>query len=134
MSEKIEWSLNVQVSGGPRIFGSDSLSVDAYDKFEIDVPETDGKVLVKVQPGDASLVQFVLIASDNYEDLTCTIDPDTVDPSEPSAGPKFNIDQPLVLIGPGASSLLGKKQKEFEFANAADSKASVVILIGRNLK
>jgi hypothetical protein len=133
MSEKIDWSLNVQVSGGPRIFKSDSLSVDAYDKFEVTVPETNGKMNVMVQPGDASLVQFVLIASDNYENLTCIIDPDS-DPAKPSGGPKFKMNQPVMLIGQGAVSLLGTGQKVFEFDNASISKASVVMLIGRNIK
>ena len=129
MSEKIEYSLNVQVFGGPRIFKSNVLEVDAYDKFEVVVP-TDGTVNVTVQPGEASNVQFVLIDSNNYDNLTCVIDP-TASGSTEVGGPQFRMYYPLMLVGQGAVSLLGSKQKEFRFVNEADYDASVVILIGR---
>ena len=34
MTEKINWTLNVQVVGGPKILASDTIDVDAYDKIQ----------------------------------------------------------------------------------------------------
>ena len=33
MSEKINWTLNVQVVGGPKMSASQTVTVDAYDKI-----------------------------------------------------------------------------------------------------
>ncbi len=38
MPEMINWTLDVQVTGGPKILASRALSVEAYDKIEVAIP------------------------------------------------------------------------------------------------
>jgi hypothetical protein len=126
MNEKINWSFNVQVAGGPRISQSSIIDVDAYDKFDISLDKTTVDRTVEVQPGTADNIKFVVITSDNYEAITCKVDPNAT-----TKGPVFKLDGPLILIGSGASSLLGQGQKQLEFVNASSKAASVSIMIGR---
>jgi len=63
MPEKINWTLNVQVVGGPKISASDPLEVEAYDKIEAVIP-AGGSATVNVQPGTGA--QFLLITASSY--------------------------------------------------------------------
>ena len=38
MPEKISWTLNVQVVGGPKVSAADIMEVEAYDKIEAVAP------------------------------------------------------------------------------------------------
>jgi len=150
MPEKINWSLNVQVPGGPTIAFSRSLTVEAYDKIDVTIPaftpaapgppatpDTPGKATVSVQPSGTGKVQFLLITSSVYDDrLTYKVD----------GGTAVELDAPQLLTGDGIVGLLGNTQKEFVFENAIvdpDPKdatkkittpASVAILVGRDAK
>lgn len=79
MAEKISWTLNVQVVGGPKISASKTMTVDAYDKIEVVIPggddTTPGAATVEVQPGGSGQVQFMLITSSVYDaKLTYSVD------------------------------------------------------------
>ena len=81
MPEKINWTVTVQVGGGPKLSESRTLEVEAYDLLEVEVPDGDdttpGRLLVNVQPGGAGQVKFLMISSDLYHDaLTYTVDGD----------------------------------------------------------
>jgi hypothetical protein len=70
MSEKIFWTLNVQVGGGPKISESKTMEVDAYDKVEVTIEDGAADKEVQVQPGGTG-VQFLMIRSDQFgSDLT----------------------------------------------------------------
>lgn len=129
MPEKINWTVTVQVVGGPKLSESRTLEVEAYDLLEVEVPDGDddtpGRVLVNVQPGGAGQVQFLMISSDLYHHrLTYTVD---ADPTE------VHLDDLHLLIGGGAVTLLGDTQNQFAFFNRANQgrPAFVKILVGR---
>jgi len=128
MSEKINWTLNVQVVGGPKISASKTMTVDAYDKIEVIIPggddATPGAATVEVQPGGSDQVQFMLITSSVYDaKLTYSVD----------GGSSIKLDAPHLLMGSGAVGLLGSTQQQFAFSNSAgtDKEASIEILVGR---
>lgn len=120
MPETINWTLNVQVVGGPKVSASDAIEVDAYDKIEAVIPASDSAT-VDVQPGAGA--QFLLITASSYEDLTYEVD---------ASGTSVTLDGPHVLIGSGAVSLLGGTQNQFEFSNGGTEDVAVNILVGRD--
>lgn len=131
MSEKINWKLDVQVIGGPKMSGSTTIAVDAYDVINVEVPggevSSPGAATVEVQPGGAGQVQFLLIAASQYsEKLTYSVD---------GAGGASNVelDAQQMLAGKGAVGLLGAAPAKLDFSNAlgANKDVSVTILVGR---
>lgn len=125
MPGKIDWSFNVIVDGGPKFSDARSVTVDAYDKVDAKVGKK-SSVTVKVQPSeDAGKVQFVLIMSTKYDDkLTFKVD---------GGANNIKLDEPQLLVGDGAVSLLNKDKspKEFAFTNDLDADVVVQILVGR---
>lgn len=128
MSIKINWSCNVQVVGGPKISGADTIEVDAYDNIEVSVPKsesgTDGTATVEVQPGAQDQVMFLLIQAGTYQDSPLSYQ---VEGSAKSVA----LDSQQLLIGSGAVSLLDGAPTSLTFTNAGATDASVRILIGR---
>lgn len=129
MPEKINWTVTVQVVGGPKLSEARTLEVEAYDLLEVEVPDGDettpGRLLVNVQPGGAGQVKFLMISSDLYHDaLTYTVDGD---PTE------VHLNDLQLFIGGGAVTLLGDTQNQFAFVNRANQgrPAFVKILVGR---
>ncbi len=124
MSEQINWTLNIQVVGGPKVADADKLEIQAYDMLEVEIPDKDtsgGVATVDVQPGDTG-VKFLLVTAGDYANLTFKVD----------GGAANNLDAPLLLMGEGAVKLLGATQKQFEFTNAGTEAVTVNILVGRD--
>jgi hypothetical protein len=125
MSEKINWTLNVQVVEGPKTSASDTITVDAYDKIRVTVGvgASESKV-VEVQPGPAGRVQFLLIKSSQYGDaLTYKVN---------NAGNAIKLDAPQLLIGDGAVGLLGASPPTtLGFTNNLAQDANIEVLVGR---
>lgn len=120
MPEKINWTLNVQVAGGPKVSVSDTMEVDAYDKIEAVIPAS-GSATVNVQPANGA--HFFLITASSYDGLTYEVD---------GSGTSVTLDGVHVLIGAGAVGLLGATQSQFEFANAGGADVTISILVGRD--
>ncbi|HSJ58876.1 MAG TPA: hypothetical protein VLC95_16945 [Anaerolineae bacterium] len=120
MPEKINWTLNVQVTGGPKESASATIEVDGYDKIEAVIPAA-GSATVEVQPGNGAM--FLLITASAYNDLTYEVD---------ESGNPVTLDGAHVLIGAGAVGLLGATQNAFEFNNNGAADVTVDILVGRN--
>jgi len=98
MTESINWSLNVQVIGGPKVMASDTKEIEAYDKIEVSIEAETADKEVEIQPGGAGRVQFLLIKSDTYsEDLTYKVNELTK---------IIKLDALQVFIGNGAVELL----------------------------
>lgn len=111
------------VSGGPSKSVDDHFDAEAYDVNQF-VVEAQGTAIVDIQPGDPGDVLAIMITSDNYEDLTYTVDQGVT---------PIPLDGPLTLIGQGAVSLLGSTCNVFSFANAgALLDANVQIIVIRN--
>jgi hypothetical protein len=128
MSEKVKWTLNVNVLNGPTISESDTLTIDAYDKIEVVVAAGAASEDIQIQPGDAGQVQFLLISSDQYsEDLSYSVNAAEADP-----GNRIKLDTLQLLIGDGAVGLLSQPPNTFFFYNQTDKDASIQILVGRN--
>jgi hypothetical protein len=128
MSEKINWTLNVQVVGGPRYSTSSAVTVDAYDKIQITVDAQDTDKVVEVQPGAAGRVQFLLISSNQFgDDLTYKVN---------NTGNAIQLNAQHLLVGEGAVGLLGASSPNtVSFTNklTPPQDVNIEILVGRNV-
>ena len=125
MPEKINWTLNVQVAGGPKLFASSTLTLDAYDKIQVGIEAGATDKKVEVQPGGAGHVQFLLITSDPYgEGLTYKV-------NDSASSKVIKLDGPHLLIGKGAVGLLDPAPTSLFFSSSLGKDATVEILIGR---
>lgn len=153
MSEKIkiDWSLSVQIAGGPKIGVSKGIEVEAYDVVSVQLtarpaapvsdpppdplplPDADTAVPVEVQiqPGDAKQVKFLAITSDAYHPaLSYQLIKD---------GPAIALDQMHIFMGEGAVGVLGKSLTSLIFTNNIwdntshkGQAVSIQIIVGRN--
>ena len=131
MPEKIKWSVQFQVTGGPGAVKSGELEVTAYDKITATVPKGGAKTEVDVQPSpDAIDVKLMVISAEPFgEKLTYQVPKANGDPD----GKNRALDGPHVLIGSGAVGLLGTKPPQvLFFYNNLDDDAVVQVLVGRN--
>lgn len=123
MTESINWSLNVQVIGGPKVMASDTKEIEAYDKIEVTIEAETADKEVEIQPGGAGRVQFLLIKSDTYsEDLTYKVNELTK---------IIKLDALQVFIGNGAVELLTEPPEKLVFTNDLTNPVSIEILVGR---
>jgi len=129
MSEKINWELDVQIVGGPKMSASTTISVDAYDVIDVKVPggdsTTPGTATVEVQPGGAGQVRFLLIAASQYsEKLTYSVT---------GGASNVELDAQQMLAGKGAVGLLDAAPGTLSFSNTLGSgkDVTVTILVGR---
>jgi hypothetical protein len=129
MPEKITWSLNVQIQGGPKLASSQALEVDAYDVIEVVVTgHTEQEV--NVQPGVADHVSFLSIGSDRYHKSQLTYKPkDGTGPGTASV----NLDAQQLFLGAGAVALLEKAPQQLVFKNDMGEDATIQILVGRKV-
>jgi hypothetical protein len=119
MPEKIKWNFATQVSGGPSVSAAASINdVDAYDKFDISLADTDSQAVNLTPVGDTSLL--VINPKPPHEDLSYELN-----------GNPVALDGPHVLIGEGAVSLLGGATS-LTFTNNTGADAVIEILIGRD--
>jgi hypothetical protein len=124
MSQKINWTLTVQVAGGPKLAASQEITVDAYDKIDVTVPSGATDHDVEIQPGGAGQVKLLLISSDQYDaDLTYKVNVGTAD--------AVKLDAQQLLTGDGAVGLLGAPPEKLLLSNGLDTDAAVQILVGR---
>ena len=125
MPAAITWTVNVQITGGPKLSASQTLTVDAYDKIEVLSPDGAADQEVEVQPGGAGQVRFLSIKSSPYgAGLTYKVNDAGAD--------AITLDTLHLLIGGGAVGLLGDPPATLLFSNALGSSATVEILVGRN--
>jgi hypothetical protein len=126
MTESINWSLNVQVIGGPKVMASDTKEIEAYDKIEVTIEADTTDKEVEIQPGGADKVQFLLIKSDTYssdvEKLTYKVNELTT---------IIELDALQVFIGNGAVELLTEPPEKLVFTNEFSTPVSIEILVGR---
>ena len=119
MSETIKWNFVTQVLNGPSVSAAASIGdVDAYDKFDINLADTDSQVVNLTPGGDTSL----LVINPQVPDENLSYD---------LSGNPIALDGPHVLIGAGAVSLLGGATS-LTFTNNTGADAVIEILIGRD--
>jgi hypothetical protein len=126
MPETIIVTVTAEVASGPTLKESRTLSVDAYDKITVAVPDGTTDLDVELQPGSAGSMRLLVIKSSVYGDaLSYTVNSGTTE---------HVLDQPHVLTGTGAVGLFGSEPTKFVFDNAlgAGKDAQIQILIGRD--
>lgn len=126
MPETIIITVAAEVASGPTLRESRTLSVDAYDKISVTVPDGTSSLDVEIQPGGTGSVRLLVIKSSQYGDgLRYTVNSGTTEHA---------LDQPHVLTGTGAVGLFGSEPTKLVFANALGSgkDAQIQILIGRD--
>ncbi len=124
MSETIRWNFVTQVLKGPSVSAASSIdTVDAYDKFNIQLADAATQAVNLVPSGTISLL---------------VINPITPNPVTPAANLSYDLsgstvalDGPHVLIGSGAVSLLGGATS-LTFTNNTGADVVIEILIGRD--
>ena len=127
MSEKINWSVSIQVLGGPKISASQTLTVDAYDKIDVVIADGASGEDVEVQPGSTGQVQFLLIKSVKYgADLTYS-----VNAAEADSTKRIKLDSQQIFTGEGNVGLLGTSPQKLYFYNSLGEDAAIQILVGR---
>lgn len=119
MSETIKWNFVTQVIKGPSVSAAAAIDeIDAYDKFEIALADTDIQA-VNLTPGGSTHL-LVINPQPPHADLSYELD-----------GNPVALDGPHVLIGAGAVSLLGGATS-LTFTNNTGADAVIEILIGRD--
>lgn len=125
MSEKITWSLNVQINGGPKLSASQALTVDAYDKIAVSIDDGVSDKEVQVQPGGSGQVQFLMIQADSYSDQV------SYKVNSASATDTIALDALQVYMGKGAIGCLDPAPETLFFSNSSGATVSLGILVGR---
>jgi hypothetical protein len=122
MAHQVQWTTNLQITGGPTFSLPGSVSVDAYDHIEVSVKKGQSSAKVDL-PGQAGQVLLVLITSSTFDNITYT------------AGTVKGIplDATQLFAGKGAVGRLGDAPITLTFDNTKGSQdADVEILVGRN--
>ena len=126
MPETIVLTVAAEVASGPKLMEGRTLTVDAYDKISVTVPDGTSNFEVELQPGSAGSVRLLIVKSSQYGDaLKYTVNTGTTD---------HVLDQPHVLIGTGAVGLFGSEPTKLVFDNSlgAGKDAQIQVLIGRD--
>jgi hypothetical protein len=126
MPETIVLTVGAEVASGPTLKESRTLTLDAYDKISVTVPDGTTNMEVELQPGGTGSTRLLVVKSSQYgEALKYTVNAGTTD---------HVLDQPHILIGTGAVGLFGSEPTKLVFDNAlgAGKDAEIQILIGRD--
>jgi hypothetical protein len=136
MPESINWTLNVQVVGGPKISDSKTLEVEAYDKIQVVIEATGNPVEVEIQPsiteGQVKFLMISLTDSNTYGNQVIYTVNDPPDENNSSDPKQISLDAPQLLIGKGGVKLLDSAPQRLYFKNELDEEISVQILVGRD--
>jgi hypothetical protein len=122
---RINYQLNVQISGGPRASHAGSLRVGAYDAIRVTVPAETTDLEIELQPASSDdQVTFLMITANRYTGLTYTINEETI---------PHTLDAPQLLLGGGGVSLLDAAPQSLSVSNNDEtSAASIEVLVGRD--
>lgn len=124
MSEAFVVAVNVSVTNGPTLLVNQTLTVDAYDKFDVAVPDGTTDMAVQLLPANSGTVKFMALTSDLFdENLSYKVNTST---------DARQLDGPHLLIGAGAVGLLDPTPETLVFNNTSGKNAQVRILIGRD--
>jgi hypothetical protein len=136
--KKINWTLNVNIPGGPNISASNAMDIEAYDMIEVEIPAKSTDMTVQIVPGANSEIRFLLIKTDTCSDSAgTTLKYKVNDGSDTS--PAIDLDAPVHLfIGTGNVRVLGYSPNNLLFTNQLKNEqdefipVSVQVLVGRH--
>jgi hypothetical protein len=123
MAHQVQWTTNLQITGGPTFALPGKMSVDAYDHIKVLVKKGQTSAQVDL-PGQAGQVQLVLITSDSFDNLTYTVG---------AAKDATPLDATQLFAGKGAVGRLGAAPISLTIDNTKGAQdANLEILVGRN--
>jgi len=124
---RIAYQATVAVPNGPSISSSRSVEVEAFDLVEVELAAGAADVEVEVQPGAAGQVKFLAVTSTRYgPEISYKV-------NSASATETHSLDQPHVLAGEGAVSMLDAAPEKLFMSNAStDTDVTVQVLAGRD--
>jgi hypothetical protein len=125
MPNTVNWTVSLQIPGGPRIGESGAVSVEAYDRVSVVVEAGATDVDVEVQPGAADGQVSVLAITASAYSANLTVSPD-------GGTTTFALEAPVALVGSGAVSLLAAAPQQVRLANAGAEAVTVDVLVGRD--
>jgi hypothetical protein len=115
----IKYSVDIQITGGPRLNFSNTLDVDAYDRIDAVIPTGGAATDVQVAPAGAVLQLLLIKSSDPSDDVTFD-----------NGGADVGLKSPMLLSGGAIGILASVETVAFKNATAAD--VTVTILVGRD--
>ncbi|HUP10204.1 MAG TPA: hypothetical protein VMU47_23835 [Caldimonas sp.] len=126
---KLNWSITLQVAGGPTIStGQSGLDIEAVDRIDVAIDAGDTDKIVQIQPGAAGAVHLLVVTSDVYgPKLSFKASDGTTDSA------KVVLDAPQLYAG-GASALFGTDPQQLKLTNAGTDPAHVTVFVARDAK
>ena len=125
MQTNIAWRASVEIPSGPILQVASGISVDAYDRIVVAVPDSaTDEVEVDVQPGATDKVRLLAIASSSYGDNLRMKIHDT-------SQPEIVLNDAVFLVGAGAIDMLGAQPDKILFLNSLGHEVTIEILVGR---
>lgn len=126
MVATLNWSISLQVTGGPTINAAQSgLNVEAVDRVDVTIAAGAADKVVYIQPGAAPAVHLLAIVSDVYgANLKFKASDGTTDSTA------VVLDSPQVYAG-GAAALFGTAPKQLKLTNGGGADAHVTVFVAR---
>jgi hypothetical protein len=122
----LNWSISVQVTGGPTINAAQSgIQVEAVDRIDVTIAPGAADEVVHIQPGAANTVHLLAVVSDVY-DAALTFK--ASDGNKDSA--KVALDAPQVYSG-GAAILFGADPLQLKVTNGGANPANLTVFVAR---
>lgn len=118
----IKYTVDLQVSGGPKLNFTDNVTVDAYDSIDITLAKDETKT-VAVQPGNADKVKLLFIKSSVASAAVHFENKDDKD--------LVTLLNPVLLVG-DAVAILANPPKDMKFKNGHTAPVTITILVGRS--
>ena len=130
MAEKINWTLNVEVSEGPKVFQAETIEAEAFGKVAVTVLAGDNTD-VEVQPSSGGQVDLLLICASAYGDAL-TYQPYQAGGTLDATASPWKLNGPHLLVGTGAVEFLAEDPKKIHVINGLTEDVTVEILVARD--
>ncbi len=125
MSNNVNATIKISVTGGPSVSISESFTTEAYDKINVKVEAGASDREIDIQPGQAGQIQLLAIKSSKYsEDLSFKV--------HDTGSTPIRIDQPQLYLGKGSVGLLGNNIDKFYVTNSMTEDVDIEILVCRD--
>lgn len=125
MAQKIVLRTNVAVAGGPTLQVNWPAEVEVVTKCAVEVPDDPAAFDVSLPLDSGNDVELFVLTCNEYDaGLTYTVD-------GAGGAADLKVDGPHVLIGTGATGLLGTAPTKLTFTNSTGKPVKIDILVGR---
>jgi hypothetical protein len=136
-AKTINWTLNVNIPGGPSISASNPLEIEAYDMIEVEITNST-ETKVQIMPGGSAEVRLLAIRAEPFKDANSNVLTYKVSDGTASSA-AIRLDAPVHFYGgAGSVGVLGIVPNNLHFANPLldkDNKTipvTIQVLVGRD--